>query len=297
MTNGQINCFITVVEEKSFAKAANSLFISQPAISKSISKLEEELGFVLLERRSGSLRLTPAGSALYDFLKKSSEEYTQLLANIHSNLEEPFGSVKIGCPETWNPNKFYGKIKAYFDEYYPAVKLDIECFRLPELLSRLQSGKLDIIMTHDFYPPVQYGLEVKHIADTGCGVLCAKAWFEHVESIYDLDGVDFLTYDVDLDKKFGQTIRKICMEYGIAANLRNCGQYSNALFEMSCGKGVMFFTEWDNVVSNTEYKYLPLNNTFPTNIIYPSVTSNANTHIIADELIKLFSDNPDTDGE
>ena len=56
MTNAQINCFLTLVEEGSFAKAAGALFISQPAISKSISKLEEELGFVLLERKAGSLQ-------------------------------------------------------------------------------------------------------------------------------------------------------------------------------------------------------------------------------------------------
>ena len=59
MTNGQINCFLKVVEEGSFAKAAAALFISQPAISKSISKMEEELGFDLLERRVGALQPPP----------------------------------------------------------------------------------------------------------------------------------------------------------------------------------------------------------------------------------------------
>lgn len=290
MTNGQINCFLTVVEEKSFAKAANALFISQPAISKSISKLEEELGFELLERRAGSLRLTSAGSALYEFFKRSSEEYKALLADIHSKLEEPFGAVKLGCPETWNPNKFYSKITEYFGEHYPAVKLEIECYRLPELLSRLQSGKLDIIMTHDFYPPVQYGLTVRHLSDTGCGILYSKEQFKNIESFDQLNGVDFLTFDSDLEKKFGQAVKKICADHGITPVLRNCGHYSNALFEMSCGKGVMFFTEWDNAVNNSSYSYFQLEWKSPINIIYPSVTSNANTHIFAEELTKLFAD-------
>ncbi len=42
MTQTQINCFITVARERSFTRAANALYISQPAISRSISKLEEE---------------------------------------------------------------------------------------------------------------------------------------------------------------------------------------------------------------------------------------------------------------
>jgi len=293
MTNGQIKCFITVVEEKSFAKAANSLFISQPAISKSISKMEDELGFLLLERRAGALRLTTEGNALYEFFKRSSEEYNALLANIQSNMDEPYGSVKIGCPETWNPDRFYGKMIKHFQEVYPAVKLEIECCRLPELLSRLQAGKLDIIITHEFYPTIQYGLVARHLTDTGCGILYSNTHFKKMESLEELNGVDFLTFDSDIEKKFGQTVRHICAEHGFTPTLRNCGHYSAALFEMSCGKGVMFFTEWDNAVSNTSYTYLPFNRKTPINIIYHSVATNANTHIFADELVNLFADDTD----
>ena len=50
MTQTQINCFLAVARERSFTRAANSLYISQPAISRSISKLEDELGFQLFER-------------------------------------------------------------------------------------------------------------------------------------------------------------------------------------------------------------------------------------------------------
>lgn len=50
MTFTQINCFVTVAREQSFTKAASILYVSQPAISKSISRLEEELGFPLFDR-------------------------------------------------------------------------------------------------------------------------------------------------------------------------------------------------------------------------------------------------------
>ncbi len=290
MTNGQINCFITVVEEKSFAKAANALFISQPAISKSISKMEDELGFLLLERRIGSLRLTAAGNTLYQFFKKSRSEYQELIGNIQGNLNEPFGTVKIGCPETWDPSRFYGKIMEYFENNYPSIKVEVECCRLPELMSRLQAGKLDIIMTHEFYPPVQYGFTVRHLTETGCGILYSATYFKEVQSVSDLNGVDFLTFDSDLEKKFGQTIRKVCSDYGFVPSLKNCGHYSGTLFEMSCGKGVMFFTEWDNAVRNNAYTYFPLDYKYPINIIYPMSSTNANTNLIADELVALFAD-------
>ena len=62
MTQTQINCFLAVARERSFTRAANSLYISQPAISRSISKLEDELGFQLFERRESALTLTTHGA-------------------------------------------------------------------------------------------------------------------------------------------------------------------------------------------------------------------------------------------
>ena len=114
MTQAQINCFFAVVEEASFAKAANTLFISQPAVSKSISKLEEELGFPLLERKGGTLHTTTAGNMLYNYLKKAKADFNSLISSINSSLSEPSGTIRLGCPETWNPNKFYSKIMNHF---------------------------------------------------------------------------------------------------------------------------------------------------------------------------------------
>ena len=66
MTLGQIKSFVTVATEQSFAKAASVLFVSQPAISKSVASLEDELGFTLLDRKGGDITLTPAGRKLYN---------------------------------------------------------------------------------------------------------------------------------------------------------------------------------------------------------------------------------------
>ena len=289
MTNGQINCFLTVVDEGSFAKAASALFISQPAISKSISKMEEELGIPLLERKVGSLNPTRAGNILYHFLKRSRNEYENLIQEIQNMESEPSGTVRLGCPDTWNPGIFYNKITGHFAKHYPSVKLELECHRLPALMSKLQSGKVDIIMSHEFYPPVQYGLTVRRLTTTGCGIVYARNFFSGIESLSDLRDTDFLYFDSDIEKKFGSVLKKYCADYGFTPNLKNCGQYASTMFSLSCGKGVMFFTDWDNAVFNSTYSYLPLNYSSPVNIIYPSVTTNSKVHLFAEELIKLYA--------
>lgn len=290
MTNAQINCFLTLVEEGSFAKAAGALFISQPAISKSISKLEEELGFVLLERKAGSLQPTPAGNLMYHFLKNSINNYHNLLSHIQNSLSEPSGILKLGCPETWNPAMFYNKITEHFAKEFPSVNISLECSPLPSLLAKLQSGKLDIIISHEFHPPMQYGFSVRQLTETGCGILYSRNFMKEISSVADLKDVDFLHFDSDVEKKFSAAVKKVCGDYGFSPTFKNCGQFASALFNMSCGHGVMFFTDWDNAINNTSYRYLPINYRSAVNIIYPTVTSNAKTHIFAEELIKLFAE-------
>ena len=292
MTNGQIRSFIAVVNEQSFAKAANTLYISQPAISKSISKLEDELGFPVLERIGGILQPTRAGKLLYDFFTKTENDYQELVNKIQLQIKDPMGVVRLGCPETWNPAIFYDRIFSHFHEHFPTLKLEIECCRLPDLIMRLQAGKLDIIMTHEFYPPVQYGLLVRHLTDSGCGILYSNAYFSDIRSLTDLNGADFLVFDSDIDKKVGGVIKRVCSEYGFIPTIRNCGQFSSALFNMSCGKGVMFFTDWDNAINNTSYSYLPLDYQSPVNLIYPSSVTNPGVHLFADALVALYSETP-----
>ncbi|MBR4953815.1 MAG: LysR family transcriptional regulator [Oscillospiraceae bacterium] len=290
MTNGQISCFLAVVEEGSFAKAANALFISQPAISKSISKLEEELGFPLLERKVGALHPTPAGNMMYHFLKKTKDSFVSLLNEIQSSLPESTVTLRLGCPETWNPAVFYDKIANRLSSLYPSVKLVFECHRLPELLAMLQSGKIDIVMTHELYPSVQHGFTVRKLTETGCGILYSTKLFRPIHDLRDLKDTDFLIFDSDIEKKFSALLKRVCMAHGFSPSIRNCGQYSSALFKMSCGEGVMFFTDWDTTITNTSYTYFPLDQKAAVNIIYSTVGSNSLAQTFADELTALFAE-------
>lgn len=61
MTQSQITYFLTVADTLSFSKAAAALFVSQPAVSKQVSLLEEELGLTLFDRTRQGVFLTEAG--------------------------------------------------------------------------------------------------------------------------------------------------------------------------------------------------------------------------------------------
>lgn len=97
----QLRYFDAIVKHGKISWAANALFISQPSLSMSLSKLEEELGFRLLERNDGMFKLTDSGGEFYHHVK--------LVLSIYGNMEDEVryirkkgsGKLKVGITETF----------------------------------------------------------------------------------------------------------------------------------------------------------------------------------------------------
>ena len=68
-----LKIFLEVANSNSFLEASNKLYVSQPAISKSMSKLEENLNVTLFYRANKGISLTPSGEILYNYLKKAED--------------------------------------------------------------------------------------------------------------------------------------------------------------------------------------------------------------------------------
>ncbi|MBQ8830355.1 MAG: LysR family transcriptional regulator [Oscillospiraceae bacterium] len=268
MTITQINHFIAVAETLSFTQAANMLYVSQPAISKSVSKLEEYLGFKLFERSETSLSLTPSGNSMYEFFTKTTREFNSLTDDIRAAAKLPAQTLRIGCPETWSPANFYNKIESYFSERHPEIKLNIECYKLSDLIARLHADKLDIVLTHDFFIPALPNISAKDSVSTTFGILYSKEHFPSVSSIRAFAKTPFLLFDNDIEKRFSDVIRRICSKHGLSPKIINCGQLPSALFNTACGKGVMLFSSWDSAVSNPSFGFLPLDEIMPIKIIH-----------------------------
>ena len=79
MTDTQITQFVTVAKYLNFSRTAEVLYVSQPALSKQIQKLETELGFPLFVRSTHDVRLTPAGETMFRYFDSVLTSYEQVL--------------------------------------------------------------------------------------------------------------------------------------------------------------------------------------------------------------------------
>lgn len=136
--------FIAVAREESITRAAAKLFLTQPALSRQIKSLEDELGQKLFNRGKYSVTLTDAGFRL---LKRAEE----ILSLVHETelefaADEIRGDVYIGCAES-DAMKFVARAVKNVRENYPAVCFNLYSGNVEDIEFRLDKGLLDFYVT------------------------------------------------------------------------------------------------------------------------------------------------------
>lgn len=137
--------FYIVAKEGSISKAANVLFISQPAITFQIKKLEEQLGVSLFTRTKHGMILTDEGKVLFEYVRSGIENISNgenALSNL-KNLDS--GTIRIGVSTTICRYILMPYL-AKFHEKYPNIDIQINNNISNNLIKELRNGNLDILM-------------------------------------------------------------------------------------------------------------------------------------------------------
>lgn len=135
--------FYTVANAGNISKAAKELFISQPAISKSIQKLEENINCRLFVRSSRGVALTEEGELLYSYVKNAFETLTLGEEKLHRSIELGMGHLKIGVSSTLCKYLLLPYLKEFI-KHYPHISISISCQSTYETLRLLKDDKIDI---------------------------------------------------------------------------------------------------------------------------------------------------------
>ena len=135
--------FYIVAQCGNISAAAKKLYISQPAVSKSISKLEESFPSPLLQRTSKGVILTESGLILYQQLETAFQAIKQGEETILENNALGIGSLSIGVSTTLCKYVLLPYLKSFIAAN-PNIKISISCQSTYETLVALENGSLDI---------------------------------------------------------------------------------------------------------------------------------------------------------
>ncbi|MDY0216518.1 MAG: LysR substrate-binding domain-containing protein [Bacteroidales bacterium] len=140
--------FLAVAESLSFSKAADELFISQPAVSKHIMELESKLNCALFERKGNKVYLTKAGKTTYGYLKKIKHQYEELDFDLGMMNDTFKGTLRIGASSTI-AQYLIPKVIAAFHKRYPKIELFLFNGNSFEMEQKLLENEIEIALVEN----------------------------------------------------------------------------------------------------------------------------------------------------
>ncbi|MCD7994532.1 MAG: LysR family transcriptional regulator [Clostridia bacterium] len=139
----QYKIFYEVAKAGNISKAAKELYISQPAISKAISKLEDSLGLSLFTRSSRGVQLTSEGEILFEHTREAFDALDRGEQELKRIQEFDIGHLQIGVSNTLCKYILLPYLKTFIDQY-PHMKVTIESQATAQTLVRLEQQKIDL---------------------------------------------------------------------------------------------------------------------------------------------------------
>lgn len=173
----QYRIFYEVARCGNISRAAKELYISQPAISKAIGKLEESLGTRLFLRNSRGVQLTPEGNVLFQHVAAAFDSLSRGEKELKRIHDFHIGQLKIGVSNTLCKYVLLPYLKS-FVEKYPHVNITIESQSTAHTLEMLEARKIDIGLVAD--PRARRGLNFTPVMEIHDGFVCTPAYMENL---------------------------------------------------------------------------------------------------------------------
>lgn len=217
-----LSFFVEVVKRNSFLRAAEALYITQPAISKAVKNLEEEAGVNLLVRTSKGVETTIAGRILFNHAINILNTVDDYKLDIEELKKKPHGTIRVGLPTTIS-SSFFVDVISKFKTQYPLVTLEIIEKGSYVLEQMLMDDEIDIaaIMlqeNNEFFDVIPF------YQDKLVLVAAASHSLSTRDSVYlhELQNVPFISFSDDY--RIHDYIITLCQKHGFTPNitLKSC---------------------------------------------------------------------------
>lgn len=136
-------CFVEVTKQESFTKAAENLYLTQPAISKMIKSLEDELKATLIERSTKRVELTDMGQVVFSQAQKIVESMQSMENELNDVLQFRKGSINLGIPAIYG-GLYFSPVLSIFSRSFPQIDIHIAEGNSAQLIQKMSTGEIDL---------------------------------------------------------------------------------------------------------------------------------------------------------
>ena len=213
----QLEHFLAVAAERTFTRAAERVFRTQPALSQSIKKLEDNLGSPLFARDIHDVSLTEAGKMLEDYARRIIGLRDEAMRSIAQLQNLTTGALAIAAHESAAVYLLPATVQQFL-QFYPQVKVSIHRSRLDEIPKRVMDREVQIGFVKN--PPVFRDLEAVEVhADEMTLIASPRSMYSSRKQIdiHELDGVPFIVHH--LCSSTDEVIYRMFRQHGVACRV------------------------------------------------------------------------------
>jgi len=192
MSIRHLRTLVTVFEKGSFAAAADTLCLTQSAVSQQIRALEEELGVELFDRTLRSPQINTDGREAYERARTILQQYDALAEGL-GPINEQRGNLSVGAVHTVQISSM-APVLAHLREHYPNIFIRIFSGMSANLVSRVEEGELDAVVVTG--PPQQLSLSCEwHRLKSEQFYLIVPAEYPELSATEILQSSPFIRFD------------------------------------------------------------------------------------------------------
>lgn len=192
--------FLVVYETGNISRAADLLYISQPAVSHNIKELEKQLGIQLFYKKANGMNATNEAEILYKYISSAFNSIWKGELTISDMAGLKTGVVKIGAP-SYISVIFLADIVTEFRQNYPNIKIEIVSKPLPELVGMLQTQNLDIVLDSCPIATEKTKTEVKYLKSfSHCFVTTDKFYTDKPLSVQALNNLPLIVSSISSEE-------------------------------------------------------------------------------------------------
>ena len=296
MTITQIKYFIAVAKCLSFTKAADQLYITQPALSRQITNMESELKVILFIRTGREVRLTPAGTALYAGFSETYENYCTLVTKAQSLQKGLNSNLHIGILDGTNIADFMPLIYNHFMEEYPNVELSFRYGSFKSLVTDLYSGELDIAFTLHFNIINRQYLLYKYVDHSYDHIVLNKNHrlaYKKDLTLADCKDEMFVLISPDDNAESSPLIFEACKRAGFKPKYCFAANLFEQMLWVEAGKGITILDNRMELKTNPDIKFIRMDSHWDPSlvVVWNQVNHNPSIPIFLKKLDEIILSN------
>lgn len=282
MNATQIQCFMAAARHMNFTRAAEELFITQPALSRNISGLEEELELLLFVRHNNVLNITPGGQLLYNWLRQAGTDFGTVLDNARRANTRRSQALRIGFVRSEAPTPAVAAALGRMAEEDEELEVLFDHFHAREIITRLEEHTMDVavmvrsaaqdnprLITRTLAPLRRYvAVSIRHPMAKRRKISLAECAAE-----------TFISVRPEVSPTLTPMLNRVCRQSGFTPRVLEAGSTEEQGQWIVSGKGVGLLVENHLQRHNPLYAFLELEEDLAVDLVCVWDRLNGNPHI------------------